>query len=50
MNKLNILANDVILNTFIFADDQVIVVSTEDYIQKAINALKLDVRRILLMG
>jgi hypothetical protein len=48
--QINILANDIILSTFIFSDDQVIVVSTRNEIQKAINALKLHVRRIPLMG
>jgi hypothetical protein len=50
LSKQFILANDVIPNTFIFADDQVIILSTEDEIQKAVNILMLDVRRIPFMG
>jgi hypothetical protein len=37
--KPNILANNLILNTILFADDQVIVASTEDDLQRAAYTL-----------
>jgi hypothetical protein len=48
VTKPNILAKDLILHTMLFTDDQVIMVSTEDELQRAAYTLKLTPRHNFL--